>query len=148
MENAYHALLMAGAILLFIIAVTIGVYTYSTILRTNGQILTVSEKYDRALENFDMSMYSDDTKRQYTGAEIIMQIVNMSEGKDYSYTRITVDGKVFQATKDAEGNYKLDLNSALSNIASIKTSSNVVYFIDSISIGNDTADVTYRATEL
>ncbi len=120
MENAYHALLMAGAILLFIIAVTIGVYTYSTILRTNGQILTVSEKYDRALENFDMSMYSDDTKRQYTGAEIIMQIVNMSEGKDYSYTRITVDGKVFQATKDAEGNYKLDLNSALSKYKNIE----------------------------
>ncbi len=87
MDNAYHALIMAGSVLLFIIGLTSAVYNYNKVLEVNDKILTNSEQYDRDAENFQYTEYYEtdsesklnmaNMERTYTGAEIANMIFNM-----------------------------------------------------------------------
>lgn len=90
MENSYNAIIMAGAVLLFVIAVSVGVYLYGKLIQTNDAILTNSEYNDRTAENYALSQFAQDTERKFTGAEVAMQIINLYEGKDYSFKKIEV----------------------------------------------------------
>ena len=85
MDNAYHALIMAGSVLLFIIGITSAVYNYNRVLEVNDKFLTNSERYARDAENFQYSDYyqtddglnNENLERLYSGAEIANMIFNM-----------------------------------------------------------------------
>ena len=75
MDNTYHALIMAGSILMFLIGISVAVYNYSQILELNDKILTNSEYFNRDAENFEYSQYTtgdelntDDLKRIYSSS--------------------------------------------------------------------------------
>ena len=139
---------MAGAIIVFVVAASIGIYTYSRILYANDKILTESEYFDRTAESFSSLMYADDTDRVYTGAEIAMQIINMYEGKDFAYKKITVNGTVFKeptnpvTEEDFNNTSYKDMNDAIELFTNdLKTSQ---YVVSSISYdGNKGANVSY-----
>ncbi len=133
MENAYHALIMAGAIIVFVVATSIGLYTYNRILYANDQILTESEYFDRTAENFALSQFANDTDRVYSGAEVAMQVINMYEGKDFSFKKITIAGVgTFRAptiASDAEGLNNMateQMNSVAPSLESIRSSEFIV----------------------
>lgn len=136
MDNVYHALIMAGSVLLFLIGVSVAIYNYSNLLEVNDRILTNSEYYDRNVENFQYTQYytttdglnTADLKRIYDGAQVANMILNMymvktetlivtSEGEDngtqmtsqdISYNKIEVDGEEFTKSDDyIEKNPKL-----------------------------------------
>lgn len=146
MENSYNALIMVGSVLLFITALTVGVYTYSKILFTNNALLTNSEYNSRSTENFALADFAEDTERQYTGAEVAMQIINLYEGRDLSFKKITVkmNGSNYvyprggETLKPAETdptvnkNYNAMINSHKGELNTISTSSDNVYFVGTI----------------
>ena len=120
MENAYHAIIMAGAIIVFVVATSIGIYTYNRILYSNNQILTESEYFDRTAENFSDSQFAEDTDRVYSGAEVALQVLNMYERKDFSYKSITVNGVTYLAPNAPAGDVGLNViaNKEMNNISS------------------------------
>ena len=85
MDNAYHALIMAGSVLLFIIGITSAVYNYNKLIEANEKILTNSEYYNRNAENFQYTdnyqtndeLNTEDMQKIYSGAEIANMIFNM-----------------------------------------------------------------------
>ena len=86
MDNTYHALIMAGSILMFLIGISVAVYNYSQILELNDKILTNSEYSNRDAENFEYSQYTtgdelntDDLKRIYSSSQVARMIINMYE---------------------------------------------------------------------
>ncbi len=121
MENSYHAIIMAGSVLLFLIGVSVAIYNYSKVLDANDKMLTNSEYYNRNAEDAYKSEYytvgdelnedvSSGLKRKYRGSDIVTQILNMTKyarnslggivGEDVSYDSITVDGKTFTKVND------------------------------------------------
>ena len=91
MENAYEALIMAGAAILFIMGISVAVYNYSKVMEINDKILTNSEYYDRTAENFQLADYytvndglndPNTMQRIYKSEEIARMILNMYEVKD------------------------------------------------------------------
>ena len=101
MDNAYHALIMGGAVLLFLIALSVGIYQYNKVIDATKSILTTSEYYDRTAEIYKEEDYGKNYSREYTGAEIAFQIISMYQNKDYSYKRIIVnDVGTFNAPTD------------------------------------------------
>ena len=102
MENSYHALIMAGSVILFIVALSVGVYLYTKVLNTNNAILTQSEYYDKTAEEFEVADYNATYYRKYTGAEVAMQIISMYEGKDFAPTKISVLGDWYDGTNKGE----------------------------------------------
>ncbi|MBR3280392.1 MAG: hypothetical protein IKI57_00915 [Clostridia bacterium] len=90
MENLSSAIVMGGSVLLFIIAISVAVYTYMSIMNTNDAILTTSEYYDRTAESYEVLDSYEDYIREYSGAEIAMQIISMFENRDYNFNEITV----------------------------------------------------------
>ncbi len=95
MENASNALIMAGAILIFVIAISIGVMMYTRVLDVNDMILTNSEHYNRTAESLSENY---DIERPIPGSEVVNQILeiakasNNSQGSDFHYNSITVEG--------------------------------------------------------
>ncbi len=103
MENASNALIMAGSILLFIIALSFGVYTYSRILSINDKILTTSENYARTAENFTLNYVDSEIngsiERNISGAEVSNQILEMVRGSnDYHYESIRVSSNLYNTS--------------------------------------------------
>ena len=92
MENTSNALLMAGAILLFVFALSVGVYLYSKIFEINDSILTTSEKYNNTAEDFNLNYVdTDDITRTISSAEIANQILEMArQSKDFHYYHLKV----------------------------------------------------------
>ena len=90
MENSYKALIMGASVLLFVIAVSIAIYTYSVLMDTTDQILTTSETFAKSAEYF--SSNTDDTTRRISAAEVVGNILNLGENLDYKYKEIKVEG--------------------------------------------------------
>ena len=94
MENASNAIIMAGAVLIFVIALTIGVLMYTRIIDVNDMILTNSEQYSRTAES--LAWDDSDIERVIPGAEVANQILEMakasnnSQSSDFHYNRIEV----------------------------------------------------------
>lgn len=93
MENAQKALVMAGSVFMFIIAISVAMISYSTVQGVIGQILTASERNARTAEYFIEVM--NDTERYATRAEVIMAIYSMQDN-DYSPNVVRVSGKIFK----------------------------------------------------
>ena len=92
MENTSNALLMAGAILLFVFALSVGVYLYSKIFEINDSILTTSEKYNNTAEDFNLNYVdTDDIRRTIPSAEIANQILEIArQSKDFHFYHLKV----------------------------------------------------------
>lgn len=116
MENAQKALIMAGSVLMFLIALSVAVFQYNTVREIIGTILTVSENNDRTAEYFVET--DEDTERHATKAEVVMTIISMFNSSGYSASTVTVNGKSFSNSDDRisveekikdipEGNYSI-----------------------------------------
>ncbi len=99
MENSFKALIMGGAVLLFVVGVSVGVLSYSRVMEFVDAILTTSEENNRTAENFTYAENQPDTSRKIDGAEIVASILEMGKTQDYTFQKIRVGGKVY--TKDA-----------------------------------------------
>ena len=77
MENAQKALIMAGSVLMFLIAISVAIYSYNIVMDVNDSILTSSANNDRNAEFFVSN--SVDVERYATKAEIIMAIYGMDD---------------------------------------------------------------------
>ncbi len=144
MENSYHAIIMAGAILIFMVAVSIGILTYTRIIEANNAILTESEFFDMNSENFKLNGESEDTDRVYSGAEVVMQIINLYEGKDYTYNSITVKGRTYNASKteSEDGLNSMDIKSMNGIVGYLGDLVNKNFVVSDISF-NDGIKVSY-----
>ena len=133
MENMQKAIIMAGSVFMFIIAISVAMISYSTVQDVIGQILTASERNARTAEYF--IEISEDTERYATRAEVIMAIYSMQD-KDYSPDIIkvagatfkkedfkTVSGKnqIYNAVKHIpEGTYSIEYNFSVSGVTSVE----------------------------
>lgn len=90
MENASNAVIMAGSILIFVIALSIAVFLYNSIISTNNQVLTSSEYYDRAAEGIGANV---DVTRKISGAEVANEILDMVNKRGaMTFAKIKVEG--------------------------------------------------------
>lgn len=116
MENAQKALIMAGSVLMFIIALSVAIFQYNTVKGVISTILTASENNDRTAEYFVEA--TEDTERYATKAEVIMTVLSMFDSNGYSATSVSVNGTVYknddnrlnvenQIKNIAEGNYSI-----------------------------------------
>lgn len=108
MENSFKALIMGASVLLFVTAVSISIYTYSTIMETTGLILTVSEQFDRSSESY--TLVEQETMRKISAAEVVGTILNLISTKDYNYNKVIVGVTEFTSENIA------DKNSAIKSI--------------------------------
>lgn len=104
MDNSFKAFIMAASVILFIIAVSVGVLSYSRVLDATDSILTSSEKFTMTAESFEEREI--DTTREIPGSEVVFSILNMRDSMDYTFTRIYVDGVLFTAEDLDEGDLK------------------------------------------
>ena len=90
MENLYEAFIMGGSVLLFIIALTVGVYSYTRVLNVNNKILTRSEYYDQAAEGIEETDFGKTYIRVFSPEEVVNQIISLFENRDFVFNRIIV----------------------------------------------------------
>lgn len=99
MENAQKAIIMAGSVFMFVIAVSIAIYSYNTVIYVVESILTASEQYDQNVEGY--GVVEDDVERYATQAEVVMTILSMQDA-DYTASKIIVkrsNGSELEFTK-------------------------------------------------
>lgn len=116
MENMQKALIMAGSVFMFVIALSVAMYSYTVITDVIDTILTTSDYNARSAEYFIEDTI--DTIRYASKAEVIMTIMSM-KGNDYSVDKVLVDGLLFEKTgfNSADGTDKIETN--LKNIHSV-----------------------------
>lgn len=107
MENMQKALIMAGSVIMFIIALSVGIYSYTSVTEVVKSLLTASENNARTAEYFIEDEL--DLDRTITRAEIIDAILSMKDN-DYTPDQVKVNGKVFDKTKfsTANGTYEIE----------------------------------------
>ncbi len=95
MDNLYHALIMGGSVLLFIIGISVAIYNYNKVLEVNDKLLTNSERYSQTSENAQASQYytvnnslnnPNTLERIYSTSEVVNMILNM-----YTVKKVQVD---------------------------------------------------------
>ena len=109
MENLQKALIMAGSVFMFIIALSVAVYSYTVITDVIDTILTTSDSNARSAEYFVANTV--DTTRYSTKAEVVMTILSM-EGNDFTASKVLVDGFAFEKSSfsTVEGRNKIEAN--------------------------------------
>ena len=99
MENSSKALIMGGHVLIFLVAITTGIFLYQTLIATQDTILISSESYSRESEHLSSD---ENYNRIVKGSEIFgtlmsgIESVDMSaviRKDDYTPDRILVNGK-------------------------------------------------------
>ena len=114
MENAQKALIMAGSVFMFVIAVSVGIYSYNVVREINNSILTSSERYSTTAESFIEA--EEDIERYATRAEVIMAIYAMKD-MHYSPDEINVNGKRFFKEQFSSISGEDDIESKIQGIA-------------------------------
>lgn len=92
MENIQKALVMAGSVFMFVIAMSVAVFSYTRVTDVIDKILSVSDYNARTAEYFIEDTL--DTTRYATKAEVIMTVMSM-KSNDFSADTIVVDGTTF-----------------------------------------------------
>ncbi|MBR6253577.1 MAG: hypothetical protein IKR04_07080 [Clostridia bacterium] len=129
MENSSNAVIMAGSILLFLMALSVAVFLYNRIMSVNDSILTTSENNDRTAEGYTALDFTENEKL-FTGAEIANQILELTRAPnsattddparkpfDYKYYQIFVDGVPYTRNQDILNLYSQTLSTQLNAIA-------------------------------
>lgn len=93
MENMQKALIMAGSVFMFVIAISVAIYSYSTVTDVVESIMTSSEYNDRSSEYFIEN--SLDVTRTITKAEVINTLLSMAD-VDFTADGIVVGEMVFK----------------------------------------------------
>lgn len=119
MENAQKALIMAGSVLMFLIAISVAIYSYNIVMDVNDSILTSSANNDRNAEFFVSN--SVDVERYATKAEIIMAIYGMDD-IDYEATKIIVGNLEFKKSDFSTINGKNKIEKNVAKINDLKYS--------------------------
>ena len=154
MENLSQALIMGASVLMFIIAISVAVLTYSGIMRTNSQILTTSEYYDRTAESIATTETYTTYYREYTSAEIAMQILSMYENRDYNFNTIKVDigsstFNVFNRPADdvvgGDGALSANFNDINKKIKAIANSNRKYRILEPIDFANESITYVYAS---
>jgi len=92
MENMQKAVIMAGSVFMFIIALSVAMFSYTTVREVNDSILTSSENNARTAEYFIAT--TEDVERKIGKEEVIMSIYSMRDS-DYSPDEVRVSNLVF-----------------------------------------------------
>lgn len=95
MENSFKALIMAASVLLFVIAVSIAMYTYSTLMATTDLILTNSESFAMSSESY--TVLEQDTTRKISAAEVVGTIMSLQSKNGYIYNKVIVGTNEFKS---------------------------------------------------
>lgn len=114
MENMQKALIMAGSVFMFIIAISVAILSYNTVQGVIEQIMTASERNARAAEYFIEEV--TDTERYATKAEVVMAIYSM-QGIDYSADEILVAGKSFKKGDFSKPGGRKTIENAIKDIS-------------------------------
>lgn len=93
MENLQKALIMAGSVFMFVIALSVAVFSYTTVTNVIETIMTTSENNDRSSEYFIGN--NVDVTRNITKAEVINTILSM-DGVDFTANGVVVNGMTFK----------------------------------------------------
>ena len=103
MENMQKALIMAGSVFMFVIAVSVGIYSYNVVMEINDSILTSSANNNQTAEYFTAT--TENVDRYATRDEIIMAIYSLAD-KDFVADVIEIKGqRIFaRSTASEEGN--------------------------------------------
>ena len=115
MENMQKALIMAGSVFMFVIAISVAMFSYTVVTDVIDTILTTSDYNARSAEYF-IENYTD-TTRYATRAEVIMTIMSMQD-VDYSTNVVRVDGVEFRKTEFSSNSGRDAIENKLSSIVS------------------------------
>lgn len=126
MENLQKALIMGASVFMFVIAISVAMFSYTTVKDVSDSILTSSENNARTAEYFVAN--TQDVERYATKAEVIMAIYNMADN-DYVADKIMVGTLTFEKTE----------------FTTVDGKNNIERRIDSIS--NGTYSITYKFTD-
>jgi len=113
MENMQKAIIMAGSVFMFIIAISVAMISYNTVQDVIGQILTASERNARTAEYFIET--TNDTERYAKKEEVIMAIYSMHDN-DYSPDTVRVAGATFKKEDFKTVSGKNQIDSAVKHI--------------------------------
>ena len=101
MENMNRAIIMAGHVMLFIVAVSIGVFLYSTLINTQDSILTSSEYYSREAEHLTTDT---DYSRVVSRGEAIALILSLLDDNSYVANYVNVGTSTFKNDTSGDKN--------------------------------------------
>lgn len=113
MENMQKALIMAGSVFMFVIAISVAIFSYNTVREVNNSILTSSENNARTAEYFIAN--TEDVERYATRAEVIMAILGM-ESNGYVADKIVVGSETFRKEDFTQTERKNKIEKKLKNI--------------------------------
>ena len=101
MENMNRAIIMAGHVMLFIVAVSIGVFLYSTLINTQNSILTSSEYYSREAEHLTSNT---DYARVVSRGEAIALVLSLLDDNSYVANSVKVGTSTFKNDTSGDKN--------------------------------------------
>lgn len=119
MENMQKALVMAGSVLMFIIALSVGIYSYTSVTETVKSLLSISENNARTAEYFVEDQL--DVERTITRAEVVQTILSMKD-KDYTADQVNVNGSIFNKTDFLTPSGTYEIERKLKNIPNLNYS--------------------------
>ena len=82
MENIQRAIIMAGEVFLFVLALTVGIFLYSTLINTQETILVVSERNNRRAETTNTNL-TGSYRRIAKGSEAVWAVLSMLDDVNY-----------------------------------------------------------------
>ena len=104
---------MAGSVFMFVIAISVAIFSYNTVREVNNSILTSSENNARTAEYFIAN--TEDVERYATRAEVIMAILGM-ESNGYVADKIVVGSETFRKEDLTQTERKNKIEKKLKNI--------------------------------
>lgn len=134
MENASKALLIAGAILICILLIAIGMYIYQTAQGTIDAAASKMTNQDKEIYNSMIKKYVGDNKRGSEVKAMIEQVISQNDqyvGDSGKFISIKVaDGATIPNFKDGTGEDTLENTCDLANVYSVKKGENTQPKID------------------
>lgn len=139
MDNASDALVMAGSVLLFVIAISVAILSFSTAREAIDVMLNYADRDSSALANDSRFYYlsSESDTNRYVGKETILPTLYRAYDENYKVVFIFDDSSNYYLyQKDGQKISKIDLT----NRSDFPTSTIAKEFLDGIVFGKTGAD--------
>jgi len=114
LDNIQKAITMAGHVIMFLIALSIGINLYQTLINVSDSVLLSSEGYSQRAEQAKYNMDEDFT-RTITKAEVIGTLISFAEGNGFVANSIVVDGTTYTKAHVKNIIYAQNLNSKVTH---------------------------------
>lgn len=114
MDNIQKAITMAGHVIMFLIALSIGINLYQTLMNVSDSVLLSSEEFSQRAEQAKYNMDEDFT-RTITKAEVIGTLISFAEGNGFVANSIVIDGNTFTKANIKDIFYVQNLNNKVTH---------------------------------